>query len=43
MIHKDQVVFNALKIDGTLVMTICLEGAENFDWEAIATAPCSKM
>ena len=33
----------ALKIDGTLIMTICLEGAENFDWEAIATAPCSKM
>ena len=33
----------ALKIDGTLIMTICLEGAENFDWEAIATAPCSEL
>ena len=34
---------NTCEIDGTLVTTICVEGAENFDWEAIATAPCSKM
>ena len=32
----------ALAQNGTLVLTLCLEYAENFDWEAIATAPCNK-
>ena len=32
----------ALKMDGSLTKTICLKGAVNVDWEAIATAPCSK-
>ena len=32
----------ALKMGGSLTKTICLKGAVNVDWEAIATAPCSK-
>lgn len=32
----------ALAQNGTLVLTLCLEYAENFDWESIATAPCNK-
>ena len=31
-----------LKMNGTLIKTICLDGAKNIDWEAIATAPCYK-
>ena len=30
----------ALATDGNLRMKLCLEGAHNYDWEAIATAPC---
>ena len=32
----------ALAKNGTLVLTLCLEYAENYDWEAISTAPCDK-
>ena len=30
----------ALATNGDLKYKLCLEGAENFDWEAISTAPC---
>jgi len=30
----------ALAINGTLLYTLCLEGALNFDWEAVSIAPC---
>ena len=30
----------AVASNGDLKHKLCLEGAENFDWEAIATAPC---
>ena len=33
----------ALKMDGSLTKIICLEGAENIDWEAISTAHCTKQ
>ena len=33
----------ALAINGTLIHTLCLEGAINFDWEAISIAPCYSM
>ncbi len=32
----------ALAKNGTLALTLCLEYAENYDWEAISTAPCDK-
>jgi hypothetical protein len=30
----------AMAINGSLVHKLCLHGAENYDWEAMATAPC---
>ena len=30
----------ALAVNGTLLYTLCLEGASNYDWEAISIAPC---
>ena len=30
----------ALAMNGTLLHTLCLDGAQNFDWEAIVVAPC---
>ena len=30
----------ALAMNGTLLYTLCLEGALNFDWEAVSIAPC---
>ena len=30
----------AIATNGDLKHKLCLEGAENYDWEAIATAPC---
>lgn len=30
----------ALAVNGSLLHTMCLEGAINYDWEAISTAPC---
>ena len=32
----------AVSVNGTLLTDLKLEGAVNEDWEAIATAPCSK-
>ena len=32
----------AISKHGTLKYKLCLKGAYNRDWEAIATAPCSK-
>ena len=33
----------ALAMNGTLLHTLCLNGAKNFDWEAISIAPCYSM
>ena len=30
----------ALTTNGTLLSKLCLSKAQNYDWEAIATAPC---
>jgi hypothetical protein len=32
----------AITMNGTLQYRLCLTGASNLDWEAIATAPCNK-
>ena len=32
----------AISHHGTLKYKLCLDGAQNIDWEAIATAPCTK-
>ena len=31
-----------ISVNGTLMITVCLEGALNFDWEALSTAPCTE-